>query len=264
MIPSRGQLELARREYFLDLELWTDPFLFRPAREDQRRAHEILALGLNVPCLHLPTRGTFGEVDITARSPVIRRDSFSLWMRCLDLAESFGAEVLVAHVEAPAADEPSTSDELHRFAEVASTRRLSLALETQVGPRSSLGDLIQVSRDLPRFTADHGLCIDLAREPLEVDALTALGRLVKWVEISGSDERATHLPPDESVRDLRPVFESLSWMPWVAFEVVTATTPGHAPGDAELTMLLRRIRAWMRDYGQIRHKEGVSPHWPMG
>lgn len=257
-LPSRSQLELAYREYFLDLELWTDPLMSRPVLDDERWARQLLASGMSVPCLHLPTRTERGPVDLSASSGAARNMAASLWRRCLDLANVFGSRVVVAHVQAPA------SSELMRFAEEASARHVSLALETNVGPGSSLGELLRVVRDLPALTEEHGLCIDLSREPLEVDELNALGRLVKWVEISGRNHGEIHLPPDESSHDLQPVFESLAWMPFVAFEVVTATSPGYAPGDAELSMLLRRIRAWMRDYGRIRHKEGIPPNLPMG
>lgn len=258
-LPRRWQLELARKEFFLDLELWSNPLLFQAKLEEGAFVELLGEVGLSVPCVHLPTDSPAGPLDISSASATVRRESESAWRRCLDLATTLGSKVLVAHVRAV------SSTELERFAEEASTRNLSLALETQVGPMTQIGELMPLLAKLSSLGATHGLCIDMSRDALRPEELRALGGLLKWVEFAASDGLRRHLPPDEGELDLLPAFmEASSQLPYVAFEVVSTDLFGETLGEAALSSIFRRIHGWMRDYGRTRHKEGIIPDLPMG
>lgn len=253
---------MCRNTGFLDLELWTDglelPSGGRLPRELGRLKEDLHATGMNVPCVHLPTRLTDGTTDLSSSDGSTRLATFDAWHRTFDLAVTLGARVAVCHVSAQA------GDEIERLVEEANYRGLALAFEAETLPRSSLTDLLGLLRELGTAARMHGICVDLARQPTDPGLFQPLGDRLAWVEVSGSHGDRHHLPPDEAPQDLRPVVESFHQMPFIAYEVVPAGAAEIPPGEAELSILLRRLDAWHRAEGRTRYGPGTSPFLPFG
>lgn len=256
-LPSPADLDLARRESFLDLELWCDPLAHRPASGDSAFVRRVRAAGLSVPCVHLPTAGPAGPADLS--EPARRGDALALWGRFLELGGELGASVAVLHASWPPVDE------LSRVAETAAFSGIRLAFEVDVGGASAVGDCLRLARSLSNGATGHGVCVDLARTHLTPDELRDLGRALVWLEVSAQREGRRHLPPDETDGHLHGCVEALvDRLAFVAYEVTTSLLPGARPGEAELTMLLRRINAWHRAEGRTRYGPGASPFLPFG
>lgn len=254
-VPRLSDLDLARRLRFLDLELWLQPFA-RGGPGLEGLADDLVTLGLRAPCVHLPVGGLAGALDVDAPDPVDRREALDAFAHALDDARRVGAHVAVAHVRGAA------SDGLGRLLELAEERGLRLALETDTLPGSDPASLLRALHDQGSLGRGHGLCIDLARTRLGPTGLRALGSRLAWLEVSQALPGQPHAAPEESDQDLRVTVEACS-LPAVAYEVVPVGPENVPAGEAQLTMLLRRVAAFHLGAGTPA-AAGVAPFVPMG
>lgn len=230
-VPTPLDLALARDAGFLDLELWTDPLVGLGEARAERLLESIAGLGLNVRCVHAPTTAFGAPVNLDAGGG----DAGAALGRVRDamgLAARAGARSFVAHLS-------GRSARLRELAAEAEERGLTLALEVGAAPHS---DVPQLERLLDGLgPTRHGLCVDLSHAPLAVEELERLGRRVVWLEVSARRGGEEHVLPDEA---LRPRVVACAHLPYFAYEVVLPGSAAGAPGAAELTLVLRRLRAW--------------------
>lgn len=242
-LPGVHELLLAHRYAFYDLELWGDDLVARPDAVDAfaRAARDA---GVRVPCFHLPLNGPHGPIDLHTRDAGLRADAIGWLDRALDDAARLGAQYVVAHVRGD--DDAGVATLVDRV----NNRQLVLALEADTLPHSSPAELCRLLERLGAPAYRHGLCIDLSR----TDAATVtdpVRRRLRWVEVSACRNGRSHDVPVESDVALRRAVERFYGLPYVAYEVVS-----FHPGEAELSLVLRRLNAWHRGGAGVTRFEG--------
>jgi hypothetical protein len=249
--PTRHDLELCRRLRLLDLELWHAPYAHRDGAALEELQDGLKALGLSVPCVHLDVRGPEGGLDLEADDPWQRRQALDALVAGLDAAVRLGARTAVVHLRLR---EPRRALPLF---EAATERGVTLAVESDTFPGTAPAQLLDGLAQLGESAKRHGLCIDLSRTPLSPATLTAMGRRLRWVEISQRHDGQPHGPPEPTDHRLRETIGRLG-LPFVAYEVVPVGPAVTPPGEAQLTLLLRRVAAFHLGEG-VGTAQGTSP-----
>jgi sugar phosphate isomerase/epimerase len=256
LVPRARDLAVAAQLGFLDVALWLDGLSRQPPAETARLAATLRGLGMRVPCVHLPVRGPEGLLDLDAPAAVMRADALERFTSAMELAGIVGARVAVVHVRGVA------SDMLEHLLEAAREHRLALAFEADTLPGSSLEGLEKMFAQLGSLGRGHGLCVDVARTRVTPEQLGALGTRLVWLELSDSDPASAHRPPRDDDERLRAIAQS-SPLPALCYEVVAVGPANVPPGEAQLTMLLRRLAAWHTGAGRPLY-QGSPPSLPMG
>jgi sugar phosphate isomerase/epimerase len=228
-VPTHLDLSLARDEGFLDLELWTDPLVGLGEAAADRLLELVASEGLNVRCIHAPTRAFGAPLDLDAPDD---GQALERTFDAMRLARRAGAQTFIVHLAGGSA-------RLGPLVEAAEDHGLTLALEVGAAPHAGARELEGLLR--PLGATRHGLCVDLAHAPLDEQELRRLGRRVVWLEVSAARGGAEHVLPDDA---LRPRVLSCAHLQWFAFEVVLPGSAAGPPGAAELALTLRRLRAW--------------------
>ena len=249
--PTRHDLELCRRLRFLDLELWHAPFAHRDGSALEELQDGLRAFGLTVPCVHLDVRGPEGELDPESDDLWLRRESLDWLVSGLDAAARLGAQTGVVHLKLRDARLAAP------LFEAATERGVVLAVETDTFPGTSPERLLAGLMRMGEAGRLHGLCIDLSRTSLGLSTARALGRRLRWVEVSQRHDGQPHGPPETTDHRLRDTLSQLS-LGRVAYEVVPVGPESVPPGDAQLTLLLRRVAAFHLGAG-FGTSQGTSP-----
>ena len=253
-LPRLNDLALARRHNFDDLQLWMDDLGEHPEEAARTLSERACSLGIRFSCVHLPTQRGGQPINLHVEDRFLRNDIIDFYQRALDVAQSFGSKVAVLHADA------RQSDGLAQLLEQSNEHQIAIAFETDVSAHSRLEEFLRLFRHFEAAGHGHGLCLDLSRTQVSLDELRLLQRAIRVIEVSAARHGRPHEIPSEHDNDLRACVQAGAGVPYIAYEVVPAAPENHPPGEAELSMMMRRISAWhRRDDGRTRFEGPVVP-----
>ncbi|OGV32451.1 MAG: hypothetical protein A2020_02025 [Lentisphaerae bacterium GWF2_45_14] len=253
-------IEAVKASKIKTLELFQRIFLKNP-EEAKSLIRKLSASGIKITSIHADF---WGGVDISSSDAGIRKKSVNSAFCAIELAEEFGADIVVLHssIEPIAPEErdilkENAKDSINKIAEKCAEKGKRLAIELL--PRTCLGnnteELIELANGLPEATV--GFCLDtnhLMDKPFTLaDTVKIFGKRLFSTHLSdydGVDER--HQLPGTGVLDWNAFMKALNQIKYAGpFNFECAFHNNETPAEC-VAMLEESYDKLLRDFKHAR------------